>query len=126
MSGTPIPRAARDHDHEDWQVAPSADGDYLCAACGARVRRDEMKTYWVTVDDRDWSEIETEGRTREDSDITRLEAEVETLRALVILAADLLNGARSGMTDPGLAATWGRQRKQITNAAIDLREQAKI
>ena len=34
-------------------------------------------------------------------------------------AADLLDGARSGLTDPGLARSWGRKRRQLLDEAIE-------
>lgn len=34
-------------------------------------------------------------------------------------AADLISDARCGITDPGLRSTWGRQRRQLLDEAIE-------
>jgi hypothetical protein len=49
---------------------------------------------------------------REDGDMNE--------RELIAQAAGLLDGAKSGLRDPGLAMTWGRRRKAFLAAAASI------
>jgi hypothetical protein len=52
--------------------------------------------------------------------------EIERLHALLREAAELLNGAKSGLRDPQLAMSWGRRRRAIQDAVFELDQPGRV